>query len=157
MEINGEQAAERDLEPSASVNVADPETLLDAESDDSSTDTLEKVQEELNNTAAAAVATTAAVTTDITKVNKDTEEVLEGLLASPERPTRRELEQDKQGTKERTQELFTNKEKTQEKMETLQNLKRKPITRSDLRTKFGQSPKPRKSPKHKRRKDKLTA
>ena len=157
MEINGEQAAERDLEPSASVNVADPETLLDAESDDSSTDTLEKVQEELNNTAAAAVATTAAVTTDITKVNKDTEEVLEGLLASPERPTRRELEQDKQRTKERTQELFTDKEETQEKMETSQNLKRKPITRSDLCTKFGQSPKPRRSPKHKRRKDKLTA
>ena len=129
--------------------------------------TLIEVQE-ANNTAAAAAAAAAATTTppttdeiNIVKVNRQTEEVLEGLFESPERPTRAEQDQDKQETQtqeqeqEHTQELFTNKDDTEEKMETTQNNKHKPLSPIDLRTKFGQSPKPRRSPKHKRRKDKL--
>ena len=161
MEINGEQAAESNSVPSMSNDLAGVEKLSDGESSDSS-DTLIEVQEANNTTAAAAAATTTTPTTDeinIVKVNRQTEVVLEGLFESPERPTRAEQDQDKQETQtqeqEHTQELFTNKDDTEEKMETTQNNKHKPLSPIDLRTKFGQSPKPRRSPKHKRRKDKL--
>ena len=153
-----EQATERDSTPSVSVDIDGVEELSDSESSDSSVDTLVEVKEE-DITAAAATTPTAKPqeTTDeinIVKVNKQTEEVLEGLFGSPERPTRAEQEQDKQ-EQEHTQELFSDKDDTQDKMDITHNNKRKPLSPQDLRVKFGQSPKPRRSPKHKRRKDKL--
>ena len=138
--------------------MAGVEVLSADESSDSSEDTLVEVPE-ANNTAAATTTTLPPDEIDIVKVNKQTEEVLEGLFESPEQPTRAEQDQDKQETQtqeqEHTQELFTNKDDTEEKMETTHNNKRKPLSPVDLRVKFGQSPKPRRSPKHKRWKDKL--
>ena len=161
MEINGEQAAQSDSAPSVSNDLPGVEKLSDGESSDSS-DTLIEVQEANNTTAAATTTPPPTDEINIVKVNRQTEEVLEGLFESPERPTRAEQDQedqDKQETQtqeqEHTQELFTNKDDTEEKMETTQNNKRKPLSPIDLRTKFEQSPKPRRSPKHKRRKDKL--
>ena len=152
-----ERAAEGASRPSASLDMAGVEALLADEYSNSSVDTLVKVPED-NNTAVAATTPLLPETTDeidIVKVNKHTE-VLERLFESPERPTRAEQDQDKQTQEqEQTQELFTNKDETEEKMEITQNNKCKPMTCVDLRTKFGQSPKTRRSPKHKRRKDKL--
>ena len=155
--INGEQAAESDSTPSVSVDMADVEKLSDTESSDSSADTLVEVPEQSTTSAAATTPTTPQEPKDeinIVKVNDETEQVLEGLFESPERPTRAEQDQDRQETQDHTQELFTDPDE-EEKMETMQNNKRKPVARVDLRTKFGQSSKPRRSPKHKKRKDKL--
>ena len=77
-------------------------------------------------------------------------------LFSPERPTRAELDQQRQETQEeQTQVLFKDKDNTQEDMDTALNLKRKPLAKVDLCLTLGQSPKPRRSPKHKRQKEKI--
>ena len=144
--------------PSVSVDMADVENLSDSESSNSSADTLVKVPEHNTTTAAATTPTTTPQEPkeeiNIVKVNDETEQVLEGLFGSPERPTRAEQDQDRQETQDHTQELFTNPVE-EEKMETTQNNKQKPVARVELRTKFGQSPKPWRSPKHKKQKDKL--
>ena len=171
-EINGEQAAERDSTPSVSVDMAGVEELSDDESSDSSVDTLIEVPDN-NTTATATTITTPPTATkhaiNIVTVNKETEEVLVGLF-SPEHPTKAESEQQRQETQdEHTQVLFTDTETTpkgtqdteatpkdtQEEMDIQQNLKQKPLAKVDLRLKFGQFPKPRRSPKHKRRKEKI--
>ena len=150
-----------------SLDMAGVEELSDDESRDSSVDTLIEVPDD-NATATATTSTTPPTATkdaiEIVTVNKETEEVLVGLF-SPERPTKAESEQQRQETEdENTQVLFTDTESTpkdtqntettpkdtQEEMDIQQNLKRKPLAKVDLRLKFGQSPKPRRSPKHKR-------
>ena len=170
--LSDEQAAERDSTPSVSVDMDGVEELSDDESSDSSVDTLIEVPDN-NATATATTITTPPTATkdtiNIVTVNKETEEVLVGLF-SPERPTKAESEQQRQETEdENTQVLFTDTESTpkdtqntettpkdtQEEMDIQQNLKRKPLAKVDLRLKFGQSPKPRRSPKHKRRKEKI--
>ena len=77
--------------------MAGVEVLSADESSDSSEDTLVEVPE-ANNTAAATTTTPPLDEIDIVKVNKQTEEVLEGLFESPECPTRAEQDQDKQET-----------------------------------------------------------
>ena len=163
MEINGKQGAERDSTPSTSIDVAGVEKLSDSEASEDSEDTLVEVPEVNNTTTAttppASASTPTPTTLTIINVNKETEEVLAGLF-SPERPTRAELEQQRQETQnEHTQVLFTDSETTQkdtqEEMDTQQNLKRKPLAKVDLLQKFGQSPKPRISPKHKKTKEKI--
>ena len=171
--FSDEQAAERDSTPSVSVDMDGVEELSDDESSDSSVDTLIEVPDNNNATATATTSTTPPTATkdaiNIVTVNKETEEVLAGLF-SPERPTKAESEQQRQETEdENTQVLFTDTESTpkdtqntettpkdkQEEMDIQQNLKRKPLAKVDLRLKLGQSPKPRRSPKHKRRKEKI--
>ena len=172
MEINEEQAAERDSTPSVSVDMAGVEELSDSESSDSSVDTLIEVPDDNAAAPTTTITTPPTATKDainIVTVDKETEEVLAGLF-SPERPTKAESEQQRQETEdENTQVLFTDPESTpkdtqntettpkdkQEEMDTQQNLKRKPLAKVDLRLKLGQSPKPRRSPKHKRRNEKV--
>lgn len=166
IEINGEQAAERDSTPAVSVDMAGVEKLSDSEASDDSADTLVEVREHTNSTKAdtppatdSTATATSQTTPAIVTVNKETEEVLAGLFSS-ESPTRAELDQQRQETQdENTQVLFSDTETTskdtQEEMDIQQNLKQKPLAKVDLHQKFGQSPKPRRSPKHKRRKEKV--
>ena len=115
MEINEEQAAEKDSTPSVSVDMAGVEELSDSESSDSSVDTLIEVPDD------NAAATTTTITTpptatkdaiNIVTVDKETEEVLVGLF-SPEHPTKAESKQQRQETQdEHTQVLFTGTETT---------------------------------------------
>ena len=175
IEINGEQATERDSTPSVSVDMAGVEKLSDSKASDDSVDTLVEVPQDTNSTKAdtppatdSTLTATSQTTPAIVTVNKETAGVLAGLFIL-ERPTRAELDQQRQETQdEHTQVLFTDTETTlkdtqdtettpkdtQEEMDIQQNLKRKPLAKVDLRQKFGQSPKPR-SPKHKRRKEKV--
>ena len=92
-----ERVAEGASTSSAPLDVAGVEVLSADESSDSSEDTLVEVPE-ANNTAAAATTTPPPDEIDIAKVNKQTEEVLEGLFEILERPTRAEQDQDKQKT-----------------------------------------------------------
>ena len=144
--------------------MAGVEKLSDSEASDDSADTLVEVPEHTNSTKAdtppATDSTPTSQTTPaIVTVKKETEEVLAGLFSS-ESPTRAELDQQRQETQdENTQVLFSDTETTskdtQEEMDIQQNLKQKPLAKVDLHQKFGQSPKPRRSPKHKRRKEKV--
>ena len=122
---------------------------------------------------------------NIVTVNKETEEVLAGLFSPERPTRAESEQQRQETEDENTQVLFTDPESTpkdtqntettpdpestpkdtqntettpkdtQEEMDTQQNLKRKPLAKVDLRLKLGQSPKPRRSPKHKRRNEKV--
>ena len=157
MEINEEQAAERDPEPSASVEVAGVEFLSDGGSEEStdSEDTLVEVPPQ--DTTTTTTSTTTNTDIPIVQVNKETEELLADLFSSPEKPTQAERNQAAQEQEqEHTQVLFSSTDDKEDGMDISQNLKRKPMARVDLRQKFGQTPKSKPwSPKHKKRKDKL--
>ena len=161
MEINEEQAAERDPEPSASVDVAGVEALSDGESEEStdSEDTLVEVPKQDTTTTTSTTTTATDTDIQILQANKETEELLADLFSSPEKPTQAERNQAAQEQEqEHTQVLFSGTDDKQDEMEISQNLKRKPTARVDLRQKFGQAPKPKsksRSPKHKKMKDKL--
>ena len=146
-----ELAAEGDRGPYASMDMAGFVPLLDDESSDSSTDTLVEVHEENNNSEPTATTITKIA---IKTVSKETEELLLDLFASPEKPTQAELDQ--QAQEQQTPELFTahDNDSPLVGMEISQNLKRKPKAQVDLRLMFVQSPKSKRFPKHKRRKDK---
>ena len=107
--------------------------------------------------------------TDKTEQDAATADVLANLFAdesdSEDLTAAEKFQLQQEQEENQTQELFpptdpgtdTTKEPDDpEKMEINQNNKRKPLSPVDLRQKFGQAPKPRRSPKHKRKKkDKL--
>ena len=110
--------------PSVSEDMAGIEELSDDESSDSSVDTLIEVPDD-NATATATTITTPPTATkdaiEVLTVNKETEEVLAGLF-SPERPTKAELEQQRQETQdEHTQVLFTDTETTPKSTQNTEN------------------------------------
>ena len=172
---NDNMLSERmDTVPSVSDDMAGIAVLSDGEStsSDSSLDTVvETPQDETDNNT-----TNPATESIIEKAEKKREqdaataEVLADLFADTDTDTEElttaekiQLQQEQQEIQP-SPELFpptdpgttTEKSEAPENMEINQNLKRKPLTPVDLRQKFGQSPKPRRSPKHKRKKkDKL--
>ena len=163
-----------DAMPSVSVDMADIAVLSDGEStsSDSSLDTVVEISQDETDRNTTNPATESNIEkSDRTKekLQQDavTAEVLADLFAdAAEELTMAEklqLQQEQQELQP-SPELFpptdpgTNtpeKPSDPENMEINQNLKRKPLTPVDLRQKFGQSPKPQRSPKHKRKKDKL--
>ena len=164
-----------DAMPSVSADMAGIAVLSDGEST-SSGDSLETVVEAPQNKTDSNTTNPPTETriektdnTDKTEQDAATAEVLTNLFAdnsdSEDLTAAEKFQLQQEQEEQQTQELFpptdpgtntTKKPEDPEKMEINQNNKRKPLSPVDLRQKFGQSPKPRRSPKHKRKKkDKL--